>query len=385
MRIELASVCGKSNRSSPGSKPAKSKRSARLLVRLTTIGGFTLLAAGAASAEAAGPAMQCGVRPLRLPCVQYSFQTINNNRDNTFNQLLGINTRGKIAGYFGNGDVGAGHPNQGYLVSPNYGQGNFQMNNFPDSVQTQDTGLNDNGTVVGFWADQAGANFGWYQKNGQFSKPIAFPTTDNFSPPMNQLLGVNNNGVAVGFYMDAAKNDHGYWYDINSRTFHILKAIPTNVTNFQATAVNDNRDIAGFTTDANGNDTGFLIKGGTFYPVTIPNTAGTQVFGVNNSDELVGVYFQQNSTTPHGFAMKNLATPNVNTVYQPINDPNGVFANGTTANGIDVCGNVVGFSVDDATNTNGFLASVPPGTKPAADAASVGHRRHKKHKKHHKC
>src|SRR5579885_3695116 len=44
-----------------------------------------------------------------------TFQTLDNAADPTFNQLLGINNTGVIAGYFGSG--AAGHPNKGYLLS----------------------------------------------------------------------------------------------------------------------------------------------------------------------------------------------------------------------------------------------------------------------------
>jgi hypothetical protein len=151
-----------------GSGPAKSKRPAGL-ARFTAIAGGALLAT-AVLASTAGAAVICSNarRSGAPPCVQYKPQTMGDKRDPTFNQLLGINTKGQIAGYFGNGDVGAGHPNQGYLLSPPYNQGNFQDNNFPGSVQTQDIGVNDHGVLVGFWADQAGNQFGWYKRNGQF-------------------------------------------------------------------------------------------------------------------------------------------------------------------------------------------------------------------------
>ena len=44
----------------------------------------------------------------------YTFRTLDDNADPTFNQLLGINDKGVIAGYFGSG--AAGHPNKGYVV-----------------------------------------------------------------------------------------------------------------------------------------------------------------------------------------------------------------------------------------------------------------------------
>jgi hypothetical protein len=45
---------------------------------------------------------------------------IINNTDPTFNQELGINSAGMIAGYFGAGNGLAGHPNQGYTVVTPY-------------------------------------------------------------------------------------------------------------------------------------------------------------------------------------------------------------------------------------------------------------------------
>ena len=99
----------------------------------------------------------------------YHFKTLDNQRDVTFNQLLGINQSGVIAGYFGSG--AQGHPNKGYLLSQPYGQGDYLNENFPGSVQTQVTGLNDHGVTVGFWSDQNNQNqmndnFGFYKLAG---------------------------------------------------------------------------------------------------------------------------------------------------------------------------------------------------------------------------
>ena len=45
----------------------------------------------------------------------YRFSVLDNANDVTFNQLLGINNDGVIAGYFGSG--AQGHPNKGYRLS----------------------------------------------------------------------------------------------------------------------------------------------------------------------------------------------------------------------------------------------------------------------------
>lgn len=94
----------------------------------------------------------------------YRFRAIDDTKDLTFNQVLGISRDGVIAGYFGSG--AQGHPNQGYIVSPRYPQPDFMDENYPGSAQTQVTGLNDLGVTVGFGSSQNTAsavndNFGF--------------------------------------------------------------------------------------------------------------------------------------------------------------------------------------------------------------------------------
>jgi hypothetical protein len=88
--------------------------------------------------------------------VTYRLKTLDNNADPTFNHLLGINDRGVIAGYFGSGTPATAHPNKGYVPDPPYGQGDYVNENVPGSVQTQVTGLNDRGQLVGFYLDRNG-------------------------------------------------------------------------------------------------------------------------------------------------------------------------------------------------------------------------------------
>ena len=156
----------------------------------------SLLAAAAsllAAAGAAGPAL--AAREAPSPAPSYSFTTLDNQNDPTFNQLLGINDHGLIAGYFGSGQTG--HPNKGYLLAPPHGQANYVNENFPGSSQTQVTGLNNRDVTVGFWVDANGNNFGFYRSHGIYST-VAFPTRDKGTPAVDQLLGVNDRGVAVG-------------------------------------------------------------------------------------------------------------------------------------------------------------------------------------------
>lgn len=275
--------------------------------------------------------------------------TLNDQRDVTFNQLLGINNEGEIAGYFGSGN--AGHPNKGYVLNAPYSQGNFANENFPGSWQTQVIGVNDFGVTVGFFSTQNGAtpaddnNFGFVKVHGRFHK-VAFPTRNNSNPPVNQLLGVNDTGWAVGFYNDSKGNAHGYAYNINGRWFKPVTV--HGATSLTAAAVNNSSTIAGFYTNAAGTVDGFVKwVNGHVVTLAVPGAASTQATGINDRGEVVGMYTtgSGNNAVTHGFTWWNGK-------FTTINYPS---ASSTTVNGVNDEGDIVGFYTDAAGNTDGFV------------------------------
>ena len=274
---------------------------------------------------------------------KYSFTTLNDNADPTFNQLLGINNHGVIAGYFGSGL--AGHPNKGYTVTYPYGQGNYKNENFPGSVQTQVTAINNHGYTAGFWVDGNGNNFGFVEWNSVFTS-YKNPKTGNGT--VNQLLGLNDKGIAVGFYTDGNGVNHAYM--LNQSTGHFSAIVPPNAVNATATGINDNGDVTGFLTTSTGTTAGFLLKGKSFTEFDFPNSTNTQPFGINKYDQIVGFYVDSNNQM-HGFLVSN---PLTHAQWQSIDDPNGVGT--TVVNGLNDNGTLVGFYVDGAGNTDGFLA-----------------------------
>jgi hypothetical protein len=281
----------------------------------------------------------------------YSFQTLNNADDVTFNQLLGINDFGVIAGYFGSG--AQGHPNKGYLLEPNHTR--YINENFPGSVQTQVTGLNNTGVTVGFWSSMNNANMvndnhGFVDVGGHF-RTADFPTGSPATPPVDQLLGVNDSDVAVGFYVDANGNSHGYEYNIGASRFSSVVDPNLPGTSLTAAAINDEGHVAGFYTNAAGNTDGFLKTHGQFIDLAVPGAASTMALGVNDRDEVVGVYTvgSGSSAAMHGFTW----TPRHG--FSTVDDPHGVGT--TTVNGVNDHGQLVGFYVDANGNTDGFLAS----------------------------
>ena len=295
----------------------------------------------------------------------YNILSIVDNADPTFNQALGINNAGTIAGYFGSGAPNGTpppftlHPNKGYTVTPPYSQANFTNENFPGSSQTQVTGINNTGTTVGFYADSNGAttpNFiGFVDQSGTFTA-VQDPSTPVVPASLNQLLGVNDANVAAGFYQDALGNFHGYTYNIGTASFdNLLLPSGDNASSFAATGINNAGMVVGFFTNLSGTTEGFIDNGGTFTNFLATGSNNTMFLGINNNGDAVGVY-QDGSGFNHGFVY-SIASG----TYQSVDDPNAVLLNGgTTINGINDKGDLVGFYGDANGNTIGLLATPVP-------------------------
>ena len=272
--------------------------------------------------------------------------------DVTFNQLLGLNNEGTIAGYFGSG--APGHPNKGYTFTPPYNQTDFHNENFVGSVQTQVTGINNEGVTVGFWSDSNKAspgvnnNFGFVDNNGVISDvndPKGLGKAGK-NLTVEQLLGVNDKDKAVGFWTDANGNDHGFTYDINSKSFSEVDI--AGFASTETTAINNAGHIAGFVT-SNGCDISFVKEGSTIDWLTGPTGAvSVQALGINNEDQVVGSYTTKSGGPTYGF----LYDLQSNT-YATINATAPGSSN-TVLNGINDKGEIVGFYCDSSGNTDGL-------------------------------
>jgi hypothetical protein len=308
-----------------------------------------LPAAGAVAASAAATGGS-----VRDASTHYSFLTRDNPADKTFNQLLGINKIGLIAGYYGSGFKG--HPNKGYLLT-NHGKGTFKSENFPGSVQTQVTGLDDRGFTVGFWSNKQGTkkvtttgfNKGFYAFNRKHFHIADYPTKNAAKPAVDQLLGVNDKKVAVGFFNDSKNNSHGYTYSIATHKYSLV-SVP-HATSVTAAAINNGGDIAGFETNSKGATVGFLrLRKGHVFTLKVPGASMTQAFGLNDGDVVVGGYTvgTGSSAKSYGFTWQQ------GVGFKTVSDPKGVGA--TTVNGVNDAGDLVGFYTDSHGNTDGFVA-----------------------------
>ncbi len=279
------------------------------------------------------------------PATSYTFQTIGSNKDPHFNQLLGINSGNVIAGYYGSGSPSS--PNKGYTVKSPYAQADFTYENYPGSVQTQVTCINNNGDTGGFWVDSKGVNRGFLRWKGAFT---SYTDPNIGKGTVTQILGLNNAGLAVGFYTNGAGVSFGF--ELNQATGKFTPIKPPGAKNVTASGIDNEGDIVGFY--VSGSTTiGFLKIGSSYSTFEYPGSSTTNPFGVNDRRNIVGAYVDGKGNT-HGFLLKE---PLKNAMWTSIDDPHGV---GTTLiNGINLKGYMVGF-YGPPSNTKGMLIIPPP-------------------------
>ncbi|HLJ66185.1 MAG TPA: hypothetical protein VKX16_02345 [Chloroflexota bacterium] len=276
----------------------------------------------------------------------YTYTQITDPVDPTFNQALGINNAGVVAGYYGSG-ADPNHPNQGFTVVPPYGANNFASENYPGSIQTQVIAVTNNGNTAGFWADANNNNYGFVEWNGVFTS-VQNPRTPHKTPHVNQLLGMNDGGIAVGFYNDGKGNSHPYTYNQATGRFKSLR-LP-GATSAQATGSNDKGDIVGFAVQG-GSTQGFLLQGKRLTEFQYSGAAATQAFGVNNSDQIVGTWTDAGGNV-HGFV---LTDPTGHAQWQSVSLPGG--DTDTFLNGINDKGQIVGFVTSSPTSSLAYVGS----------------------------
>jgi hypothetical protein len=175
-----------------------------------------------------------------------------NQPGTAFNQLLGINKSGTTAAGYSSTMADGATLQKALTVGggPSFATQTFTDINalLPANFNSQATGVNDAGTVVGFYLPTATTSVGFLDQGGVIT-PI-----DPFGSTFTQALGINNSGEVVGFEIDAMGVQHGY-VDING-VFSIFD--PPGSVNTTINGVNNLGQFVGFFTDANDNVIGFV-------------------------------------------------------------------------------------------------------------------------------
>ena len=229
-------------------------------------------------------------------------------------------------------------------------------------MQTQVTGLNDRGVTVGFWsgmnnANQVNDNFGFYAADGRFHT-VNFPTGNDASPQVDQLLGVNDHDVAVGFYTNAQGSNRGYTYDIRTRTFNrvLVPGAPAGQDqdsgpSLTAAGINNHGDVTG------------ILRGVLRADRRVPAAQLGQVHHARgprrgHDPGARRERPRRGSRRIHGRQWRQPPDARLHLAachgFSTVDDPHGSGA--TIINGVNDAGALVGFYTDAAGHTNGMIA-----------------------------
>jgi hypothetical protein len=275
----------------------------------------------------------------------YSFKTLDNPDDPTFNELLGINNLGKISGYYGSGS--SSDPSVGDIVRK-YGNSDYHQVRYPAAIDTVVSAVDNQSAFAGYYVAKAGT-FGFIKTNAGIWDSYKDPHTKG-SYNITELLGLSDSGLAVGFYTDSSQHDEAFELVQSTGGFHRIY-VPGAVSSV-ACGINGKGDIVGYYTTSKGTTNSFLLKGGVYREFVYKDAQVTQARSINWQDEIAGDYVDRSGNT-HGFVLDDLlGTPQWTA---PIDDPQA--AGETVVTGIQNHHYLVGYYVDAVGNTNGFLAS----------------------------
>ncbi len=185
-------------------------------------------------------------------------------------QVIGVNNRGDNDGFYID-QAGATH---GFL---NVG-GNFTTVDLPGTTFNQLLGLNNRGQEAGFFQDANGQNHGYIrERDGSF---LVLPI------PNSQATGINDFGVVIGFTQPTTTTSDGFiWQNGVTQTLDV-----PNSTFTQPLGENNEGQVVGTYNDADGNAHGFVYSRGHFQTVDVPGSTGTVINGISNSGRIVGFF-----------------------------------------------------------------------------------------------
>jgi uncharacterized membrane protein len=201
-----------------------------------------------------------------------------------FTQVVGIDAVGNTVGFY----VDTAGLNHGFT---NIG-GTFATADRLGTAFNQLLGINQNGTeIAGYSSTNPAGNtlqeaFSLVTGTTNYTDINALLVA-KFGPNFNsQATGVNNSGEVVGFYQPTSATFNGFT-DIGGVISSLM--VPGSIDT-QPLGVNDLGEIVGDYTDAMGTMHGFLDNGGVFTTLDPSGSTATTINGINNAGTVVGFY-----------------------------------------------------------------------------------------------
>ena len=195
-------------------------------------------------------------------------------------QVIGIDNAGDTGGFY----VDAATTTHGFLRIG----GVYSTVDFPGTAFNQILGLNNNGQAAGYYTDAQNLFHAYTVQNGLFTTPPQIPVN-------SQATGINDLGTIVGF-TESSGNSVSNGFILKGTTLTTLNAPGSTFT--QALGVNNDGQVVGAYVDAGNVTHGFLYDNGNFQTIDAPNTTtSTVINGINNSGQIVGFFVDGNNNT----------------------------------------------------------------------------------------
>jgi uncharacterized membrane protein len=203
-----------------------------------------------------------------------------------------VNDRGDAVGVYLD-DNGFTH---GFLLR----KGVLTTLDFPGASETFAFGMNESGTVVGFWdiLDSSGNPLvfhGFTWNNGNFTQ-VDFPGSGDTS-----ILGINARGDYVGVWDTSITSPTAHGFVFTKGQFISFDVPFAGATITQANDINASGSIVGVYIDASGGEHGFLAEGAKFTSIDYPGAALTSAWGINSAGQIVGNHLDTLNSPQRGY------------------------------------------------------------------------------------
>ena len=157
--------------------------------------------------------------------------------------------------------------------------GTFTFADYPGATATYAMGINNSGTIVGYYADTN------YVTHG-FTLSGTTPASLDYYPgaTATYALAINDAGTIVGYWADANQVKHGF--TLSNGAYESFDY--PGATDTYPSGINKEGTIVGTYSDATGNRSGFTrSKTGVFAPM---GSFATYAFGINDTGSIVGCW-----------------------------------------------------------------------------------------------
>ena len=170
----------------------------------------------------------------------------------------------------------------------------------PDSTQTLITGINQDGSFVGYYTGTNHLQHGFLVAEGAFTTIDAPPASGPPPFAITQALAINSRGDILVLSGNFATGDQQY-YVLSDGTYNPFQIAGAQF--IEATGINTRGDIVGTYSDASGKQRGFLLSGGNLTNIDVPGAQYTFAHGINGQGDIVGWYAASGSTQVQGFLL----------------------------------------------------------------------------------